>query len=282
MQVRMAPCWQRQRRWNQAEAGRRIWKVVPLPGWLWTVMAPRCSWMMRRVMSRPRPVPLGLVVKNGSNRRAIFSAEMPMPLSLIVSRSCAPGQRQRRASGGRGAGGEDVRGDREGAVWPHGFEGVEEQIHEGLLQLVIIAVENVGGGLERTVERDQFGFQLGLNEAERVFEDFMQADLAEGGPGGPGEAAHPADNGINAVHFAADDLDQFGVLMFLEEQVDEGLAGDEGILDFVGHAGGEGADAGQAIELLDVLLDLAGGGEVVEDEHDAGVLPARCSGTALA
>ena len=85
----------------------------------------------------------------------------------------------------------------------------------------------------------------------------------------------PADNGVNAAHFAADDFDEFGVLVLFEEQVNEGLAGDEGILDFVGHAGGESADAGQAIELLDVLFDLAGGGEVMEHEHDAGVLPAR-------
>ena len=88
----------------------------------------------------------------------------------------------------------------------------------------------------------------------------MQADLAEGRSGRAGELAHPADNGVNAAHFAADDFDEFGVLVLLEEQVNEGLAGDEGILDFMGHAGGEGADAGEAIELLDVLFELAGRG----------------------
>ena len=91
---------------------------------------------------------------------------------------------------GLGAGREDVSGDGEGAVWSHGFEGVKEEVHEGLLQLVIVAVENVGRGLERTVQGNQFGVQLGLNEAEGMLEDFMQADLAEGGSGGPGEVAH--------------------------------------------------------------------------------------------
>jgi hypothetical protein len=108
-----------------------------------------------------------------------------------------------------------------------------------------------------------------------MFEGFMQANLGEGGSGGRSEVAHPADNGVNAAHFAADDFDEFGVLMLFEEQIHEGPASDEGILNFVGHAGGEGADAGQTIKLLDVLFDLAGGGEVMQNEHDAGVLPAR-------
>ena len=64
----------------------------------------------------------------------------------------------------------------------------------------------------------------------------------------------------------------------LEEQIDEGLARDEGILDFMGHAGGESADTGQAIELLDVLLNLPDGGQVVEHEHDSGILAACLRG----
>ena len=53
---------------------------------------------------------------------------------------------------GAASGREDVSGDREGAVRPHGFEGVKEEVHEGLLQLVIVAVQEVGRGLERPVQ----------------------------------------------------------------------------------------------------------------------------------
>lgn len=57
-----------------------------------------------------------------------------------------------RGLSGHAIGPEDVRRDREGAVWPHGFEGVQEEVHEGLLQLVIVTVQNVGRRLERSVQ----------------------------------------------------------------------------------------------------------------------------------
>src|ERR1019366_5288687 len=105
-----------------------------------------------------------------------------------------------------------------------------------------------------------------------MFEDFVQANLVEGGSGGRGETAHPADNGVDAANFTADDFDELGVLLFLEEQIDEGLASNEGILNLVGHAGGESANAGQAMKLPDALFDFAGWGEIMQHEHNAGVL----------
>ncbi len=44
-----------------------------------TAMRPPCCLTMRLTMARPRPVPLALVVKNGSNIRAWSSAETPGP-----------------------------------------------------------------------------------------------------------------------------------------------------------------------------------------------------------
>ena len=160
---------------------------------------------------------------------------------------------------------------------PMASSGVEEQVHEGLLQLVVIAAQ-VRGRLERAVDGDRFAFQLGLNQAQRVFEDFVEADLAEGRPGRAGELEHPADDGVNAANLAADNVHQFGVLVLLQQQFNEGLAGDEGILDFVGHGGGEGAHAGQPIELRKPFFDLPGGGQVVQHHHHARILPARPQG----
>ena len=76
-----------------------------------------------------------------------------------------------------------VGGDRERAVWPHRIEGVEEQVHEGLLQLVIIAMHESGEARKERFNETSPAFQLGLNEPQRMVENFVQADLAEGGPG---------------------------------------------------------------------------------------------------
>src|ERR1041385_5619788 len=48
---------------HSAPRGRWIAKSEPRPGSLWTVTLPPCSAMMRRVVGRPRPVPLRLVEK---------------------------------------------------------------------------------------------------------------------------------------------------------------------------------------------------------------------------
>src|SRR6185369_8021002 len=79
-------------------AGRRMEKVAPLFGWLSTRMEPRCSWMMRWVMGKPRPVPLDLVVKNGSNSRPMFSGLMPAPESWMVTHKW-PGLREPARAG---------------------------------------------------------------------------------------------------------------------------------------------------------------------------------------
>ena len=97
----------------------------------------------------------------------------------------------------------------------------------------------------------------------------MQADFAEHRLGRAGELEHPGDQGINAAHFVAHHVHEFGVLVFLQQQINEGPAGDEGILDLVGHAGGQRADIGQPIKLRDVLVELPRRGQVVEHDRDA-------------
>src|ERR1039458_2947175 len=62
-------------------SGRRITKVVPLPGSLLKSIVPSCNCTIRKVMARPMPLPPVLVVKY---RRKIFSFRsggMPEPVS---------------------------------------------------------------------------------------------------------------------------------------------------------------------------------------------------------
>src|SRR3990167_457493 len=44
-------------------------------------MPPLCSFTILYIIASPRPVPLSLVVKNGSNKCCIFSSGIPTPLS---------------------------------------------------------------------------------------------------------------------------------------------------------------------------------------------------------
>src|SRR6185369_3312392 len=66
-------------------SGNATENSVPLFSSLRTSIAPLCSWMIRRVIARPSPVPSGLVVKKGSNRWERFSGGMPAPESLTVT-----------------------------------------------------------------------------------------------------------------------------------------------------------------------------------------------------
>jgi len=58
---------------------------------------------------------------------------------------------------------DDFSGHGEFARRPHGFDGVEQKIYEGLLQLVIVAFDRVGGGVEFTVKGNLFADELGLH-----------------------------------------------------------------------------------------------------------------------
>ena len=78
---------------SSGEAGSQTWKVVPLPGWVFTWMKPPWLLTMPWTVERPRPVPwpMILVVKNGSKIRSTISGGMPLPVSLTSSRMCGPG-----------------------------------------------------------------------------------------------------------------------------------------------------------------------------------------------
>src|SRR5438034_3026397 len=66
---------------HRSTRGRTIPKVVPRCTCVWYCSAPPCFSTSRAAIDNPRPVPLLLVEKNGSNRRFSTSGEMPWPVS---------------------------------------------------------------------------------------------------------------------------------------------------------------------------------------------------------
>ncbi|MNN21822.1 hypothetical protein D3C81_1351570 [compost metagenome] len=76
-------------------------KVVPLSSTLLTSIRPPMLSMMRWHDTSPRPVPLGLVVKNGLNKRCNVASSMPMPSSLTRMRTCSSPCASRQCSATR-------------------------------------------------------------------------------------------------------------------------------------------------------------------------------------
>ena len=94
------------------------------------------------------------------------------------------------------------------------------------------------GGVEGAIERDEFPVELMLHHAERVFEDVVKLNARAGGRRGAAELQELSHDVVHAAHFASDDLGEFGVLVFLEQQINERFHGHERVLDLVRHAGG--------------------------------------------
>src|ERR1041384_1705784 len=70
---------------------------APPPGLAPHHNLPPCARTIERLIDRPRPVPPGLVVKNGLNSSAILVASTPMPRSATMnSTSPSPPTRRRR------------------------------------------------------------------------------------------------------------------------------------------------------------------------------------------
>src|SRR6185503_6260505 len=70
-------------------AGRVNWNRAPLGSAVSAQIRPPWDSTIERVMARPRPTPAVLVVKNGSNTRAMASASMPEPRSSMATETPA-------------------------------------------------------------------------------------------------------------------------------------------------------------------------------------------------
>ena len=161
---------------------------------------------MRWLMASPRPVPFFLVVKNGSNSRPRFSRAMPTPVSWMWMCNLACSRFAFR----------DFRGDRQHAVRAHRLQRVEQQVHERLLQLRVVAAHRVRLGLVMALQGNRFSADLVLQQPQRMVEQLMHVHGRESRALGRGKPQHLRHNGVDALQFAPDDLGQFRVLAFLQ------------------------------------------------------------------
>ena len=97
---------------------------VPLRSSLWTSSVPPTSHRIERQMERPRPLPLVLVVKNGSKTRGRSSGAIPQPLSATVI-AMRPGSR--------------LNADGDHASLRAGLARVGQEVQEHLLEIALPA-----------------------------------------------------------------------------------------------------------------------------------------------
>lgn len=119
----------------------------------------------------------------------------------------------------------------------HGFNGVENEVGEGLLQLTFIAVHPVGCSLEILLQLDRFLSHRMPGQSQGVIENFGEPDRGQSGFRGPGKFQHLADDGFDALEFPLGEGLQFCVGRRNGRKFNERFNGHQGIFDFMRHAG---------------------------------------------
>ncbi len=148
-----------------------------------------------------------------------------------------------------------------------GLGGIEQQIEEGLLELVTIALKSIGGSFEIASEGNFSALELWLHKPESVVEGFVKPHGGKGRFGGSGEFQNLTDQGIDARNLSFDDSREFGVLVLLQEKFHEGADSDEGIFNLVGDARRKNSDARQPIEPAHVEFEFLQAGNFVQHHH---------------
>ena len=115
--------------------------------------------------------------------------------------------------------------DRQRAVRPHRLDRVEQKIHERLLQLKFVPAHRVRRGLVIALERNQFAADLVLDQPQRMVEQIVDAHGRECRACPARRTAASGSTSDRSAQFAPDDLGQFRVLAFLQQQFDERLDG---------------------------------------------------------
>ena len=121
------------------------------------MIAPPWLWTMRWEMARPRPVPLPLVVKNGSNTRSRNSVVMPFRIDYVDSQ---PGVGERCA-------------DPELASFGHGVQRILNDIDEHLLELVGVQGEFDARGEKFCFHDHPPGRDVLFEESEGIGEKYI-------------------------------------------------------------------------------------------------------------
>ena len=123
---------------------------------------------MLREIDRPMPMPVVLVVKNGSKMRSICAAGMPVPVSAtLISRVAgtqAPGGHRDHAQAGLPSALERIHA-------------VEDEVEKHLLQLHPVAEQPAEGPVRHVeLERDVAGRRVRTQQRRHVAEHLRQVE----------------------------------------------------------------------------------------------------------
>jgi len=76
----------------------------------------------------------------------------------------------------------------------------------------------------------ELAFALGSHQAERSLEQFVYAEAGEFALRWRGKLQHATDDGTDSAHLGSHDPSQLGILVLLQQQIDEGFHRYERIL----------------------------------------------------
>jgi hypothetical protein len=230
---------------------------------------------MPYTVASPRPVPFSaLVVKNGSQIRAIVAASMPQPVSLTASSTCGPGFGVVVGVGFVQLGVAHLDGEL--AALGHGVAGVDRQVEQHLLDVA-------GVGLDRPQLRVGHGDQLDVladDAAEHPVhvrhhgpqvEDLRLHDgLAAEGQELAGQGRGPVPGGGHLPdQLAAGVTGREAAQQQFAVAVDDG----EEVVEVVGDAAGQPADRLHLLRLAELLFELVALADVHEGQHGADDAP---------
>src|SRR3954453_23434730 len=139
---------------------------------------------------------------------------------------------------------DDARRHREPAAARHRIAGVQEQVEEHLLQLVLDAADDHGLARQIAANLDAADLELMLEQREYVADHRIQIDLYAiiGRRSGTGEVQQPVDNLRGAESLPFDLLEEDGSRVVrigtVEQHLRETRDAGERRVDFVGDAGG--------------------------------------------
>ena len=212
-------------------------------------------------------MPAGLVVKKGSASLARTSEDMPHPVS-DTTRRIPPD----------GAGASEVS-DPERAPGRHGIAGVQEEIHEDLLEGRRIAPDSRETWIEGGEDVNPFPAQMLAREEERVLHDVRQIDGVVIKLALPAEGEEALGDVAESLGVPVEDLQvderlrgQVLLLPLQEHHLEAGEDDADRVVELVGNAGGHAAERRQLLDVphLPVLLDASG--DVRDERHGEAVL----------
>ena len=244
--------------------------TVPLFSSLRTSIAPLCSWMIRRVMARPSPVPSGLVVKKGSNRRERFSGGMPAPVSLMDTQIW-PGCRSFFDASPPPEGG--INSEATVSV-PFSFmasTAFRRRLIKACSNCLSSPLTSSRIG-ERSDQVNVMGVELVLNQPQRGLHNLVEVESGKCGLRRTGVFQNLADERIDALNFVADDAGDFGVFVSFQQEFCERFHRHQRILYFMRDAGSKDADTCQSIEPPEVHFDLSVPIQIVQQKNHTGFL----------